>query len=367
MLALCGFGYWVQGFRCFPWLALNFHMAHNLNLYPSTLQLVQNFGNLPMVTKPLYGVPSDALYIRGARRIPCISIGVFLQVLSWGSLALSPVAGKALPTLVPCILLGNLGASVTEVAKDALVAEYGQKHRIAGLQPYAFTASAMGGILGNLVAISEESISRPLAWIVGSIAMVPVLSSSIFCYQTQCLNLDPSVFGMSRVIGQLMLLSLTVLYDCYWKEMPMRKLIGAIQVLYASFLLLDLISVRQINIGLGIPNEVFALCFSGLAETLGQFKILPISLLLASLCLRGCEGSFTSFSASMLCITNFQWIFGCWNGFLAWNNLWRLLKPVYWNCDTVSSALVPLGWIHHVPMSHSVPEKERTRGMSKRT
>ena len=75
MMILCAFGYWVQGFRCFPWLALNFHMAHYLNLHPSTLQLVQNTSNLPMVAKPLYGILSDALYIGGAHRIPYISIG----------------------------------------------------------------------------------------------------------------------------------------------------------------------------------------------------------------------------------------------------------------------------------------------------
>lgn len=75
MLLLCGFGYWVQGFRCFPWLALNFHMANNLSLHPSILQLVQNSGNLPMVAKPLYGILSDAIYIGGAHRIPYIVIG----------------------------------------------------------------------------------------------------------------------------------------------------------------------------------------------------------------------------------------------------------------------------------------------------
>lgn len=78
MLDLCGFGYWVQGFRCFPWLALNFQMAYNLSLHPSTLQLVQNYGNLPMVAKPLYGILSDILYINGAHRIPYISIGGWL-------------------------------------------------------------------------------------------------------------------------------------------------------------------------------------------------------------------------------------------------------------------------------------------------
>lgn len=75
MMLLCGFGYWLQGFRCFPWLALNFHMASNLNLNPSTLQLVQNFANFPMVAKPLYGILSDVIYIGGAHRIPYILIG----------------------------------------------------------------------------------------------------------------------------------------------------------------------------------------------------------------------------------------------------------------------------------------------------
>lgn len=75
MMMLCGFGYWVQGLRCFPWLALNFHMATNLNLHPSTLQLVQHSANLPMVAKPLYGILSDAIYIGGAHRIPYIVTG----------------------------------------------------------------------------------------------------------------------------------------------------------------------------------------------------------------------------------------------------------------------------------------------------
>lgn len=75
MLASCGFGYWVQGFRCFPWLALNYHMADSLSLHPSALQLVQNSGNLPMVAKPLYGILSDAFHINGAHRLPYISVG----------------------------------------------------------------------------------------------------------------------------------------------------------------------------------------------------------------------------------------------------------------------------------------------------
>ncbi|KAH9681576.1 hypothetical protein WN943_029270 [Citrus x changshan-huyou] len=417
MLVLCGLGYWVQGFRCFPWLALNFHMAHNLSLHPSTLQLVQNSGNLPMVAKPLYGILSDALYIGGAHRIPYICIGV---------------AAKALPNLMACVLLSNLGASITEVAKDALVAEYGQKNGIVGLQSYAFMAAASGGILGNLfggyfllktppttmflvfavllslqlaisfsareeslglaqvsyqnvasksiaqsikkqfsdliATIGEESISYPLTWLVASVAMVPVLSGSMFCYQTQCLNINPSVIGMSRVIGQSMLLSLTVFYDRYWKKVPLRKLVGAVQILYASSLLLDLILVRQINLQFGVPNEVFVLCFAGLAETLAQFKLLPFSMLLARLCPQGCEGSLTSFSASALCLSSIA------SGFLG-VGLASLTGITFGDYSSLPvgiviqflAALLPLIWIHHVPMSETIIEKGRKRGMSRRT
>ncbi|KAL0349066.1 UNVERIFIED_CONTAM: putative folate-biopterin transporter 9, chloroplastic [Sesamum angustifolium] len=402
MMVLCGLGYYVNGFRGFPWLALNFHMAHNLNMHPSTLQLVQNSGNLPMVAKPLYGILSDALYIGGAHRIPYVSIGVLLQALSWGSLALIPMASEARPALMACVLLSNLGASIAEVAKDALVAEYGQKNKVPGLQSYAYMASAVGGVLGNLLGgffllktqqtksmflafaamlvlqltvslkttedslglsqpstyplvresipmsfkkqysdlmavIKEESISRPLFWVVSSILAIPILSGSIFCYQTQCLNLDPSVIGMSKMS-------------------------------YAFALLLDLVLVKQLNIQLGIPNEVFALCFSGLAETIAQFKLLPFYVLFASLAPRGCEGSLMSFLGSALCLSSI------FSGFLG-IGLASFLGITSGNYSSLPlgimiqffAALLPLHWIDYVPMSQVVPEKAVKKGRSKRT
>ncbi|WJX36478.1 hypothetical protein P8452_24350 [Trifolium repens] len=431
MLILCGFGYWLQGFRCFPWLALNFHMASNLNLDPSVLQLVQYSANLPMVAKPLYGILSDVIYIGGAHRIPYIAIGVLLQIFAWNYLAFVPAAREVLSILVAAVLLSNLGASITEVAKDALVAEYGKKQKIGGLQSYAFMALAAGGILGNLIggyfllklpprimfiifssllslqlaisfstredslgipqpssenlatksisenirkqasdlftAISDKSISRPLLWIVGSIAMVPMLTGSVFCYQTQCLNLDPMIIGWSRVIGQLMLFSGTVLYNRFWKKFPMRNLIGAVQILYASSLLLDLVLVQQINLKFGIPNEVFAPCFSGLAEVLAQFKLLPFSVLFASLCPKGCEGSLTSFLASALILSSIV------SGFLG-VGLASLLGITSGDYSGLTvgiliqfvAALLPLRWINSVPMSRPDSEKQKRKSMSRR-
>ncbi|GJX09211.1 probable folate-biopterin transporter 8, chloroplastic isoform X2 [Tanacetum coccineum] len=58
------------------------------------------------------------------------------------------------------VLLSDLGASITEVAKDALVAEYGQKNKIDGLQSYAFMALAASGGLFISGGIKPEIDSR---------------------------------------------------------------------------------------------------------------------------------------------------------------------------------------------------------------
>ncbi|XP_022559225.1 probable folate-biopterin transporter 8, chloroplastic isoform X2 [Brassica napus] len=351
-----------------------------------------------------------------------------LEVLAWGTMALFQGAREVLPSLIACALLSNLGASITEVAKDALVAEYGLRYRINGLQSYALMASAAGGVLGNLLggylllrtppkisflvftavlslqllvslssreesfglprrketssvvmsvkkqlsnlmeAIQEEDISQPMIWAVVSISMVPLLSGSVFCYQTQVLNLDPSVIGMSKVIGQVMLLCLTVVYDRYLKTLPMRPLIHIVQLLYALSILLDYVLVKQINLGVGISNEVFVLCFSSLAEILAQFKILPFAVRLANMCPQGCEGSVTSFLASSLCLSQ---IVSAFLG-VGLANVIGVTSSNYSNLPSgiiVQSlaALVPLCFIHFVPMSQPVVEKGTKRGLSTRS
>ncbi|XP_076925289.1 putative folate-biopterin transporter 9, chloroplastic [Bidens hawaiensis] len=429
LLNLCGLGYWVQGFRCFPWLVLNFHMANSLNMNPSTLQLVQNSANLPMVAKPLYGILSDALYIGGSHRLPYISIGVVLQMLSWLSMALIPVASEALPILMTCVLVSNLGASITEVVNDALVAEYGQKNKINGLQSYAFMALASGGVLANclggflllktqkpksmfliftsllsfqlmlslttkeesfrlpkpsnhhesisssikkqildlVLAVKDDRVFKSLSWVVASFSMVPILSGSLFCYQIQILNLDPFVIGLSKVVGQVLLIGVTILYNRYFKTISLRKLIGTVQILYACSLLLDLVLVKQVNLKLGIPNNVFVVCISGIAEMINTFKILPFQVLFASLAPSGCEGSLMSFLASALCLSSI-----C-SGFLGVGmasclgitsaDYSKLPVGIAIQC---LAALVPVFWIHNVPTSVPSDEKEKKTGLSKK-
>ncbi|KAE8077548.1 hypothetical protein FH972_016105 [Carpinus fangiana] len=158
---LLGFGVWVQGFRCFPWMAVNFFLKDGLNVDPSTLQLLQNSANLPMVAKPLYGIVSDAVYVGGQHRIPYIAVGALLQAVSWLAIAIISPSNISIFTITLYLLLGNLGASIAEVANDAIVAEVGkqltssskssQPSSSGELQSYVWMASSAGGVLGNLI------------------------------------------------------------------------------------------------------------------------------------------------------------------------------------------------------------------------
>lgn len=348
-----------------------------------------------------------------------IFLAAFLQLMSWGTLALLDGSGKLFSMQMACIFSGNLGASVTEVVSDTLVAELSRTQREGKLQSHALIALTSGALLGNLsggflllkvqepkvmfftfsfllamqlalslstretsiyalqnenyqivhqsvsenisrrfadltTVINEKKIFRPLLWIVASVATVPILSGSMFCFQTEFLKLDPLIIGLSKVIGQLMVLSATVFYEWHLKSIPMRKLIFGTQILYAFSLLSDFFLVKQINTKLGISNEVYVLCFSALAEAFAQFKILPFSILFSQRCPSGCEGSLFAFFASAICLSS---ILGGVLG-VGLASLIGVSSGNYWSLHwgillQFMAALVPLRWISYVPMARS--------------
>uniref|UniRef100_A0ACD5U8F7 Uncharacterized protein n=1 Tax=Avena sativa TaxID=4498 RepID=A0ACD5U8F7_AVESA len=333
-----------------------------------------------------------------------------------------PVTGDTFPTQMVCILIGNLGASVTEVVSDAVVTEFSRTQKTGVLQSYAFIGLAAGSLLGNLsggyvllrtrepktmftafsvllglqlalsmstketlpsshgnsnslvrssfsvnlhkqfsnlmTSVCKERIFYPLAWIMTSFAVVPILSGTMFCFQTQYLKLDSSIIGLSKVMGQVMVVSLTVLYNRYLKQIHLRRLVCGVQIMYAFAVLSELILVKQVNLMLGIPNEIYVLCFSALAEAIAQFKVLPFSVLLSSLCPPGCEGSLFAFFTSGLV---FSAILGGVYG-VGLSSLIGLSAGDYSNLPLgillqSLAALLPLAWISFVPENWTADEK----------
>ncbi|CAM8976442.1 unnamed protein product [Rhodiola kirilowii] len=365
---LLGLGFWVQGFRCFPWMAVNFFLKDGIMVDSSTLQLLQNSANLPMVGKPFYGVVSDAVYIRGQHRVPYIAIGALLQAVSWIAIAILPTSKISIFTMSVYLLLSNLGASIVEVAHDAIVAESGKQPARGGaqqpsssssdLQSFAWMASSLGGVLGNLlggfaisrfssqnmflvfglllslqffitVAVRESSLNLPksssnvgirkqlvelgatlrkpkiaysIAWFAASYAVIPALTGTMFFYQTQHLHINSTVLGISKVFGQVASLVWSIVYKRYLKSAPPRHLISAIQATMAVFMLSDVLFVRGFYRTMGLPDSIYVVISSGLLEVLYFFKMLPFNILIAQLCPAGCEGSLMAFVASSIAL-----------------------------------------------------------------
>ncbi|KAL2461163.1 putative folate-biopterin transporter 7 [Abeliophyllum distichum] len=364
---LLGIGFWVQGLRCFPLMGVSFFLKDGLRVDPSTLQILQNSTNLPMVAKPFYGILSDSFYIFGQHRVPYIALGVFLQVVSWMTIALFAKSGISFLSITIYLLLGNLGASIVEVANDAIVAESGKqptssknsKPSSSGeLQSFVWMASSIGGVLGNLIGgiaidqfstqamflmygillslqflitlfIRESSLDLPkspphvgfrkqisellvalrkpeicysILWFAMSYAVIPALTGTMFFYQTQHLEIESSLLGMSKVFGQAAMLLWGVIYNRHLKLIPPRKLIVAVQVSMAMFMISDALFVKGVYRIIGIPDTIYVVFFSGLLEVLYFFKILPFNVLMAHLCPPGCEGSVMAFVMSAIAL-----------------------------------------------------------------
>lgn len=262
------------------------------------------------------------------------------------------------------LLLGNLGASIVEVANDAIVAEVGKQSKNSQspseceLQSFGWMASSIGGVLGSLlggiainqfspqamffffgiilatqffvticihesslnlpetslnigirkqisellVALRKPEIAHSITWFAASYAMIPALTGTMFFYQTQYLGIESSVLGISKVIGQAAMFLWGVMYNRHLKSVPPKKLISVIQSIMAAFMLSDVLFVKGLYRRMGIPDSLYVLVFSGFLEVLGLFKILPFSILVAQLCPPGCEGSLMAFLTSSIAL-----------------------------------------------------------------
>lgn len=287
-----------------------------------------------------------------------------MQAISWLAIALWPAI--SLPVLTIFLLLSNFGASICEVANDAIVAEAGKQATSSSgsgqLQSFAWMFGSSAGALGNLVggialsyfspkimflffaillvlqfcttvAIPESSLQLPKAdtnlsavssvrkqikelsyalcmpeifwsviWFSLSYAAIPFLLGTMFFYQTEVLRLDSSVIGLSKVFGQVTLLAWSVAYNKYFKTTPAQKVLSVLQFLPALVMLSDVLFVQGIYRNFGIPDSMYTIVFSGLLEGLMLFKVLPFSVLVAKLCPSGCEGSLMAFVMSALAL-----------------------------------------------------------------
>lgn len=146
--------YWTQGFRSFAWLAVSYHLKDDLKLSPSASQFVVSIAFFPWSVKPIYGILSDCVPIRGRRRLPYLIIASILSLVPWLFLGVVESARNSYVLLTIFLTFQNLGSAMADVVVDAMVAEAAKHERAAfagDLQSLSWSAMAIGGIVGSLV------------------------------------------------------------------------------------------------------------------------------------------------------------------------------------------------------------------------
>ncbi|POO00388.1 Folate-biopterin transporter [Trema orientale] len=406
--------YFTQGFRSFVWTAVSYQLKDRLKLSPSASQFVFSVAFFPWSIKPLYGIISDCIPIRGRKRVPYLIISTVLSLIPWLILGLNASMRSSKWYLMSLLTVQNFGSAMADVVVDAMIAEAVRFERASfsgDLQSMSWLAMAFGGICGSLsgghalsnletdtifllfsalpslqlfsCAMVEESsvgskvpldssnsenfkevngnsssmdgdsfldkksstsisrrkksqkdhkrrvavpsklrsvenvdslasswfhslksaayslcrafgkpiIFRPMAWFFLAHITVPNLSTVMFYYQTEFLNLDASFLGTARVIGWLGLMFGTFAYNRYLKTMKLQRILMWAHIGLTLLGLLDVVLVSRLNLAFGISDRIMVLCGSALSDAVNQFKFMPFLILSGQLCPPGIEGT----------------------------------------------------------------------------
>ncbi|KAL9319782.1 hypothetical protein ACSQ67_011621 [Phaseolus vulgaris] len=146
--------YFTQGFRSFVWTAISYQLKDNLKLSPSASQFVFSVAFFPWSIKPLYGIISDCIPIKGRKRSPYLVIATVLSLVPWLILGLNSTLRDSTWHLMVLLTAQNLGSAMADVVVDAMIAEAVRFDRasFAGdLQSISWSSMALGGICGSLL------------------------------------------------------------------------------------------------------------------------------------------------------------------------------------------------------------------------
>ncbi|GAA0151907.1 transporter [Lithospermum erythrorhizon] len=146
--------YFTQGFRSFVWTAVSYQLKDKLELTPSVSQFVTSIAFFPWSIKPIYGIISDCIPIKGRKRIPYLVLATFFSLFPWLILGLSSFLRNSKVQFTILLTLQNIGSAMADVVIDAMIAEAVRSERasFAGdLQSVSWMSMALGGICGSLL------------------------------------------------------------------------------------------------------------------------------------------------------------------------------------------------------------------------
>lgn len=318
-------------------MALQFHLMEGKKMSPPAMSALMGIISIPWCFKPLIGLFSDSVPIRGMHRKPYIIIGLVIAGLSWWLL---PYTDDGLGL---SLFTGSFGLCVADVACDSLLvvaARNENKDQKGTVQSWAWGLRASGGLLASIVGpISYNNIGAELTFTInGCIPLlfsltIPILAEEVVAknkrlsgktqvkrlfdafkepqiwqpalfiillnvtpgYGTvlayffeRILKFTPYNFATLDIVGSISAILGTFLYKKYLTNVPLRRLffwtILAAWVLRWMHLVLITRIVPQIDM-------VFAVAESVALTLVSQAILLPTVVMVAKIVPKGLEGS----------------------------------------------------------------------------
>ncbi len=244
-----GLNYFAQGMGGLVFEPLSYLLKDRLHLSAGQSSVFVFWMTLPFLVKPLFGLATDLLPVRGRRRRPYLAAVCALSMIAW--LALAGLRSYGYAALLGLMILTNVGLVGSDVVCDAVMVEQGQACGKTGLfQAVQLTAlyaalvlSGVGGgwlsahasmrsvflisaFFSALVLLSSrwtrEPKAQPSAWRAGGRALLdlargrrfwavsafiflwsfyPFLGTAQFYYQADALKLSPIFIGLTTTLA----------------------------------------------------------------------------------------------------------------------------------------------------------------------
>lgn len=149
---------------------------------------------MPWNIKPIFGLLTDFLPIRGSRRRSYLILTSLVSMIGLFGAALLPLPEGATTLLVVLLFLPSIGIAFTDVATDAYMVDTGQPLGITGrLQSAQWTAIYAAGLLTGVAGgyLSQHGLQRVGFMICGAFSVLTLYIAIAHIHETERHHIQP--------------------------------------------------------------------------------------------------------------------------------------------------------------------------------
>ena len=346
---LIPFVYFIAGATTIAGVATTFYYKEDLHLTIEQVAILGSISVVPWSIKPVYGLLSDRLPLKGLRRKPYLFASGIFAALGYFSLA---TWVESFSGALVAVLLSGLGLALADVIVDGVVAERSRTQVEAGKLQSVCRASLMVGALlvAYLSGVLVEMVgARNVFFITGALpllttllslflieevkpqenifslketwtkfrgALTPaILWSAFFLFLWRSTpssggafnyfvideyGFSPEFFGRLTVISRLMAIFGVLFFHKFLISIPLKKLLFWIIVVSVVLSLPAFGFIYGWYKILGVSPQFFAVADELITAPLSEIGFLPLLVLVARICPKGVEATMFAVLASLM-------------------------------------------------------------------